>query len=122
MIGLIFDVSTICAGVLLSASALDKIDGSSNFFSKLSSTLAPFYAVIGGICLTLGISFLLKSGNAAYELISITSGLILLITFLKRIPAIGDFLLKIAKTILPFKVGIGIAAVITGVLALIGFM
>lgn len=119
MIELIFNLANLAAGLLLGASALDKLDGDANFFHKIAHYLAPFNALIGGTCLALGVLNIFSSGNTIFEIISIASGLLLLSTSLSKIPAIGDFLVRISNSLVPYKVITGIASLIGGLIGIL---
>ena len=60
MINLIFEIACICAGILLAITALDRLDGKSNFFNNIAAKLKPFNAVIGFATLIIGIVYILK--------------------------------------------------------------
>tara|TARA_Y100000815_G_C13148046_1_gene426920 strand:+ start:251 stop:700 length:450 start_codon:yes stop_codon:yes gene_type:complete len=116
--GTIFDISNICAGILLGISVLDRWDGSSQIFTKAAGILAPFRTIIGCISLILGIIYIFRPFCTLYDLIGILAGLTLLSGSLEKVPSIGDFLEKISNGLTPFKAAIGIAALVVGLLGL----
>ncbi|QHI34831.1 hypothetical protein IMCC3317_01750 [Kordia antarctica] len=117
--GLIFTIANILAGILLGITALDKLDGESDFFNKIAKKLMPFTTIIGGASLGLGIFFLLfYKGGLLYELVAIVGGLLLLTHVLSQVPTIGETLVKISKKLMPFKVIVGIALLILAILSL----
>lgn len=116
--GLLFNLSLICGGILLGLTALDKLDGDSDFFNKIAKVLMPFNTIIGGVALVLGILGLLTSGGLIFDLVGILVGLLLLVDVLAKVPAVGEFLLKLSKKLIPFKVTIGIGALVIGILNL----
>lgn len=118
MTELIFNLANLTAGLLLGASALDKLDGDTDIFNKIARYLAPFNALIGGTCLALGVLNIFSAGNTISELISMASGLLLLSASLSKIPAIGHFLVKISKALAPYKVITGIASLVIGLMGL----
>ncbi|MFK7899201.1 MAG: hypothetical protein AB8B61_00445 [Cyclobacteriaceae bacterium] len=118
--GLLFNIANVCAGLLLGASALDKVDGESNIFNKAANFLAPFNLIIGGACAGLGILSLIKGGGILYNAVSICSGLLLLTAVLAKTPLVGDLLVKVAAKLAPFKVTIGIASLVIGALNIVG--
>lgn len=120
--GLILNIANICAGLLLGASALDKLDGEQNFFNKIAGVLAPFNATIGGTCLALGLFYAFKPHNLIFELVSIACGFVLLAASLSKVPALGGTLVKISNSLAPFKVIIGIAALAIGLLQIFNIL
>ena len=119
MVSLIFNIACICAGLLLAVSHLDRIDGKSNFFVNIASKLKPLNVVIGVITLAIGVLFLLKVKCMVFSIVGIACGLLLLPQQLGNLPLIGDFLVKISKAISPYKVIVGDAALILGILSLL---
>ncbi|WP_228851945.1 hypothetical protein [Aegicerativicinus sediminis] len=118
MLGLIFEIACICAGILLAITTLDRLDGKSNFFNKVAEKLTPFSAIIGIVTMILGILFLLKFHCILFSLTGIACGLLLLPQRLSKIPGIGDFLFKLSNSIQPYKVFVGDIALVLGVLGL----
>ncbi|WP_046757235.1 hypothetical protein [Kordia jejudonensis] len=111
--GFIFDIANILAGILLGITALDKLDGESNFFNNVAKKLMPFTLIIGGISFGLGLFLLIFSkGGFLYELVAVSGGLLLLTHVVSQIPAVGGVLVKISKKLMPFKVIIGITLLI----------
>ncbi len=121
---ILYELALICAGILLGLSALEKWDGSTQIFTKLAGGLRPFAAVIGGICLILGIWYLIKPFCFFRDLISILAGLSLLGGSLENQPALNQFFNKASSFLNPYRVIIGITALILGLLGLfnIGFI
>lgn len=117
---LLFEISCICAGILLALTHLDRLDGESNFFNNLASKLRPFNVLIGIITLGIGILYLLSFKWIIFSLIGIACGLLLLPQKLTKVPLIGNLLLKISNGINPYKIIIGDAAIILGILGLFG--
>lgn len=118
MISLIFYIACICAGLLLAVTQLDRIDGKSNFFLNVATKLKPLNVVIGIMTLAIGIVFLLKFKCLIFSIVGIACGLLLLPQQLGNVPLIGDFLVKISRAINPYKVIVGDAALILGILSL----
>ncbi|GFZ86179.1 hypothetical protein GCM10011531_16840 [Aquaticitalea lipolytica] len=118
MINLIFEIACICAGILLAITALDRLDGKSNFFNNIAAKLKPFNAVIGFATLIIGIIYILKIECIIFGVVGIACGLLLLPQQLTKIPGIGNSLLKASNWLMPFKVIVGDAALILGVLGL----
>ena len=94
MINLIFEIACICAGILLAITALDRLDGKSNFFNNIAAKLKPFNAVIGFATLIIGIIYILKIECIIFGVVGIACGLLLLPQQLTKIPGIGNSLLK----------------------------
>jgi len=118
MTSLIFEIACICAGILLAITQLDRIDGKSNFFNNIASTLKPFNTIIGIVTLAIGVLFLLKVKCVIFSLIGIACGLLLLPQQLAKFPLIGNLLVKLSNAINPYKVIVGDAALILSVLSL----
>ncbi len=118
MINLIFEIACICAGILLAITALDRLDGKSNFFNNIAAKLKPFNTVIGFATLIIGVIYLLKIECIIFGAIGIACGLLLLPQQLTNVPGIGSSLLKASNWLMPFKVIIGDAALIIGLLGL----
>jgi hypothetical protein len=118
MINLIFEIACISAGILLAITALDRLDGKSNFFNNIAAKLKPFNAVIGFATLIIGIIYILKIECIIFGVVGIACGLLLLPQQLTKIPGIGNSLLKASNWLVPFKVIVGDAALILGVLGL----
>lgn len=118
MINLIFEIACICAGILLAITALDRLDGKSNFFNNIAAKLKPFNTVIGFATLIIGVIYLLKIECIIFGAIGIACGLLLLPQQLTNVPGIGSSLLKASNWLMPFKVIIGDAALFIGLLGL----
>jgi len=116
MIELIFKIGCLCAGILLGITALDKLDGESNFFNDIAKKLMPFNTIIGGGILGLGIYYLLHFDHLIFNLLAMASGILLLTHVLSQIPTVGDSLVKISKALMPFKVIVGVALLVLTVL------
>jgi len=115
---LIFNVTNILAGILLGITALDKLDGESNFFNNIAKKVMPFTTIIGGIALGFGIVNVLSFENFLYSIIAILGGILLLTHVLSQIPTIGSALVKFSKKLMPFKVIVGMALLVFAVLYL----
>lgn len=118
MTSLIFEIACICAGLLLAVTHLDRIDGESNFFNNVAAKLKPFNVIIGIVTLALGILFLIKFKCIIFSAVGIACGLLLLPKQLANVPAVGNFLVKLSNAINPYKVIVGDAALILGILGL----
>ncbi|WP_298514567.1 hypothetical protein [uncultured Kordia sp.] len=116
MIEIIFKIACLAAGILLGLTALDKLDGESNFFNDIAKKLMPFTTMIGGGILGLGIYYLLHFDHLIFNILAMAAGVLLLTHVLSQVPKIGDTLVKISKTLMPFKVIVGIALLVLTVL------
>lgn len=118
MLTLLFEISCICAGVLLAVTHLDQLDGKSDFFVKIANKLNPFNKIIGFAVLIIGLLFLLKIKCLFFALTGIFCGLLLLPQQMAEIPGIGEYLLKFSNQLKPYKIIVGDIALILGVLGL----
>ncbi|OMP29760.1 hypothetical protein [Mangrovimonas sp. DI 80] len=118
MIYLIFEIACICAGIMLAITTLDRLDGDSNFFVNIAAKLQPLSPLIGVLTLAIGIMFIFKFNCIIFAIVGIACGILLLPQQLSKIPGIGDALFTLSKKINPYKVLIGDAALILGVLGL----
>ena len=115
---ILYELALICACILLGITTLDKWDGSTQIFTKAASALRPFSAVIGGICLILGIWFLFRPFCTFRDIVGILAGLALLGGTFQNSPSLQDFFNKAAGFLNPYQVIIGITALILGLLGL----
>ncbi|WP_442845403.1 hypothetical protein [Leeuwenhoekiella sp. H156] len=118
---ILYELALICAGILLAIATLDKWDGDAQVFTKIANALRPFAAVIGGICLILGIWYLLKPFCFFRDLVSILAGLTLLGGTLENQPGLHNFFNKTASVLNPYRAIIGLTALILGILSLLNF-
>lgn len=114
----IFEIACICAGLMLAVTTLDRLDGKSNFFVNIAAKLQPLSPIIGILTLAIGIIFIIKFNCIIFALVGIACGILLLPQQLSKVPGIGDSLFKLSQKINPYKVLIGDAALILGVLSL----
>lgn len=120
LISLIFKIACICAGILLAITALDRLDGESNFFNNIAAKLRPFNTLIGFATLVIGILYILKFKCIIFALVGIACGILLLPQQLAKVPGIGDSLVKASNKLQVFKVIIGDAAIILAILSFLG--
>lgn len=120
LISLIFKIACICAGILLAITALDRLDGESNFFNNIAAKLRPFNTIIGFATLTIGILYVLKFKCIIFAIVGIACGILLLPQQLAKVPGIGDNLVKVSNKLQVFKVIIGDAAIILAILSFFG--
>jgi len=121
---LLIKIAGIGAGILLGITALDKLDGESNFFNDIAKKLMPFSTLIGGAVLALGLFELLgifgfNDRHFIYDLAAMVSGLLLLTHVLSQVPKVGDSLVSISKKLMPFKVIFGVGLLVLSVLRFI---
>ncbi|WP_420573187.1 hypothetical protein [Kordia sp.] len=125
MLLLIFKIASVAGGILLGITALDKLDGESDFFNNIAKKLIPFTTIIGGTVAVLGIFELLKifgfsNRHLIFDLVAIAAGILLLTHVLSQIPTIGGSLLKLSIKLMPFKVILGIALFVMAILRFLG--
>lgn len=116
---ILYDIALICAGILLAVSTLSQYDGNAQIFSKSADALRPFATVIGGVCLILGIWYLIRPFCFFRDLVSILAGLTLLGGALETQPSLHEFFNKASAFLNPYRVVIGIVALILGILGLL---
>ncbi|MFK7749792.1 MAG: hypothetical protein AB8B65_15455 [Kordia sp.] len=125
LVYLLIKIAGIAAGILLGITALDKLDGESDFFNNVAKKIMPFSTIIGGGLIVLAIFELLQifgfsdDRHLIYDLVAIASGLLLLTHVLSQIPKVGDSLVNISKKLMPFKVIFGMALFILSILRFI---
>lgn len=115
----IFDLSNIAAGLILSYSVLMQMKGTGEKFSGFVSWLNGFRFVFGGISLVHGLIYLFRSGCALFDITGMLAGLLLLSGALGNIPGIGKSLEKASRSLAPFSVIIGVAAIVVGIMGLL---
>lgn len=121
LIGFIFNIACICAGILLAITHLDRLDGKSDFFNNIAAKLRPLTATIGIAIIIIGFIFLFQFRCIIYALVGIICGIILLPHRLAKIPGIGDELFSFSGKMKKYQVIFGDAALIMGLLSLIGW-
>ena len=119
--GFLFNIACICAGILLAITHLDRLDGTSDFFNNIAAKLRPLSATIGITTIIIGIIFLFSWHCIIYALIGIICGIILLPQKLAKIPGIGDELYAFSGKMKVYQVLFGDAALILGILSLLGW-
>ena len=115
---ILYELALICAGILLAINTLDKWDGSTQLFAKIADALKPFAAVIGGIALILGIWFLFRPFCTFRDIVAVLAGLALLGGTFENHPSLQKFFNKAAGVLNPYRVIIGLIALILGLLGL----
>jgi len=115
---LILTIANICGGFLLGLATLDKWDGEHNFFNKIAGVLAPFQTVIGGVLVILSLMRIFGGHNWLFNVVSLVGGFLLLTHVIGKAPAFGDTLKKLSDNLMPFKVLIGIALLVIGLINL----
>lgn len=115
----IFDMANIATGILLGITVLDKWDGDKDYFTKISTYLTPYQIPIGFCSLVLGILFIVQPGCLLYDALGITSGILLTVHRLTKLPSVGSYLEKFSVFLAPYQAIIGVAVLIGGFLGLI---
>lgn len=114
--GLILDLATIAAGLLLATPLLVRMNIC--LPHKLRSVLEQYRWLVGVVCLLLGFIALINPGFLVHKLVALCAGLLLLGERLKPVPGIGDGLSDLAEKLRPHEPWVGAAALIVGLLGL----
>jgi hypothetical protein len=61
---------------------------------------------------------MLSGGGFIWNIVSLLGGFLLLTHVISKAPALQDTLYKLSDKLMPFKAGIGIALIVSGVLGL----
>ena len=118
MIGLIFNIAQVAAGILLAQSALMKFDQVDETVNKVANWLAPFKSIIGIATFALGILRLIGEGCFINDLLGVATGLLLLGMSFHKVPAIGGLLVKASTFLKAFAIPIGVGAIVFGLFAI----
>lgn len=114
----IVEIMNIIAGLVLAMGILPSIPAIGDSLEKVAKWLGRFQTIIGIVAIVVGILFYsLLQGTVA-----IISGLILAMGILGSIPALGKYLVQLAKWLGGFQTVIGIIAIIFGILGLVGLL
>ncbi len=114
----IVEILNIIAGLILAMGILPSIPAMGKSLEKVAKWLGRFQTIIGIVAIVVGIVFFsLIQGTVA-----IVAGLILAMGILASIPALGKYLVKLAKWLGGFQTIIGVIAIIVGVLGLVGMI
>ncbi len=114
----IVEILNIVAGLILAMGILPSIPAMGKSLEKVAKWLGRFQTIIGIIAIVVGIVFFsLIQGTVA-----IVAGLILAMGILASIPALGKYLVKLAKWLGGFQTIIGVIAIIVGILGLVGMI
>jgi len=112
---MIVEIMNIIAGLILAMGILPLKPAVGKSLEKVAKWLGRFQTIIGIIAIIVGIVFFsLLQGTVA-----IICGLILAMGILSSIPALGKYLVKLAKWLGGFQTIIGIIAIIIGILGLL---
>ena len=112
---LIVEIVNIVTGLILAMGILPNIPAVGKDLERLAKWLGSFQTVIGIVAIVVGILFFsLLQGTVA-----IAAGLILSIGILSSIPALGKYLVQLAKWLGSFQTIIGVIAILFGVLGLL---
>ena len=115
---MIVEIMNIVAGLILAMGILPIIPAIGKSLEKVAKWLGRFQTIIGIIAIIVGIVFFsLLQGTVA-----IIAGLILAMGILSSIPALGKYLVQLAKWLGGFQTIIGIVALIIGILGLVGIL
>lgn len=108
----------ILAGLVLLTGMMSAVPAIGKYLDKAGNILLPFKAVIGAIALILGVLSIL-GGIGLLNVMLILSGLLLVVEFLNKIPAIGNALQRFANWLAPGQALIGVVTIIVAILALL---
>ena len=115
---MIVEIMNIIAGLILAMGILPNIPAVGKSLEKVAKWLGRFQTIIGIVAIVVGILFFsLLQGTVA-----IIAGLILAMGILSSIPALGKYLVQLAKWLGGFQTIIGVIALIIGVLGLAGII
>lgn len=114
---LIYAIANITAGILLALELLDKWDGDSDFFKKISKTLEPFGSIIGTVLIIL--SLIMFFDEWLFSVIGILGGILLIKALFAKMSSLQSGLNLIYSKLFPFKQIIGIILIIIGILGLL---
>ncbi len=106
------NILLIVAGLILLTGLLGVIPAMGEHLEKLAKWLGGFQGIIGIIALIYGI---LTFGFNLSSIMLIIAGIMLAAGILQSLPAVGDHLEKLAKTLGSFQTIIGIIALIVGI-------
>ncbi len=109
-------IINIIAGLILAMGILPLIPALGKSLEKLAKWLGRFQTIIGILAIILGIVF----WSLIQGTVAIIAGLILAMGILASIPALGKYLVKLAKWLGSFQTIIGVIAIIVGILGLLG--
>jgi len=112
---MIVEIVNIVAGLILAMGILPNIPAVGKDLEKLAKWLGSFQTIIGIFAIVVGVLyFSLIQGTVA-----IAAGLILAMGILSSIPALGKYLVQLAKWLGSFQTIIGVIAIIFGILGLL---
>jgi membrane protein HdeD len=114
----IVEIMNIIAGLVLAMGILPSIPAIGASLEKVAKWLGRFQTIIGIVAIVVGILFF----SWLQGTVAIIAGLILAMGILESIPALGKYLVKLAKWLGGFQTVIGIIAIIVGVLGILGLL
>jgi uncharacterized membrane protein (DUF2068 family) len=115
---MIVEIMNLVAGLVLAMGILPSIPAVGSSLEKVAKWLGRFQTIIGVVAIVVGILFFsLIQGTVA-----IAAGLILAMGILSSIPALGKYLVRLAKWLGGFQTIIGVIAIIVGILGLVGLL
>ena len=114
----IVEIMNIIAGLVLAMGILPSIPAIGTSLEKVAKWLGRFQTIIGIVAIVVGIVFF----SWLQGTVAIIAGLILAMGILGSIPALGKYLVKLAKWLGGFQTVIGIIAIIIGVLGILGLL
>ena len=108
----IVDVMLVISGLVLLSGSLYLIPAMGKYLEKLAKWLSAFQAIIGIIAIIVGI---FEDADLLGRVTLIVAGLIMAVSVVTLIPAIGKYIAKFVKFLGAFQTIIGIIALVLGI-------
>ena len=116
----LFDLVMIGAGLILGVSVFGKLQRVGDSLEDASTWLNRYRTLLGSACLIFALLLAFRPGHLLSEIVGILAGLLLLGSRLAEVPGVGDDLARASRNLVPFEAIIGVAAVIMGLLGILG--
>ncbi|MBN1677591.1 MAG: hypothetical protein JW880_03545 [Candidatus Thermoplasmatota archaeon] len=116
---MLVELMLIICGLVLLAGSLYLIPAMGKYLEKLAKFLGGFQAVIGVIAVIVAIWDMIDGSVGLGNVVLLIVGLILGVSILSALPAIGKYIAKLTKALGAFQTILGIIALIVGIWMLI---